>query len=183
LLIGMMLAVHRHYVSVAEQLRVDLEEARRRLRLVPRRSVAVVPVASLNRASLTALTYARSIADDVVAVHVATEPESGEALQQRWREAGLTIPLVIVDSPYRELLGPLVAVIEKIHREKGGTADHGRHPGVRHRALVGAPAPHPDSLAPAPGSRPDPRPRDHDGAVPPAGVAAQGRRTSTGTGA
>ena len=119
LLIGMMLAVHRHYVSVAEQLRVDPEEARRRLRLVPRRSVAVVPVASLNRASLTALTYARSIADDVVAVHVATEPESGEALQQRWREAGLTIPLVIVDSPYRELLGPLVAVIEKIHREKG----------------------------------------------------------------
>lgn len=119
LLIGMMLAVHRHYVSVAEQLRVDLEEARRRLRLVPRRSVAVVPVPSLNRASLTALTYARSIADDVVAVHVATEPESGEALQQRWREAGLTIPLVIVDSPYRELLGPLVAVIEKIHREKG----------------------------------------------------------------
>lgn len=119
LLIGMMLAVHRHYVSVAEQLRVDPEEARRRLRLVPRRSVAVVPVASLNRASLTALTYARSIADDIVAVHVATEPESGEALQQRWREAGLTIPLVIVDSPYRELLGPLVAVIEKIHREKG----------------------------------------------------------------
>ncbi len=119
LLIGMMLAVHRHYVSVAEQLRVDPEEARRRLRLVPRRSVAVVPIASLNRASLTALTYARSIADDVVAVHVATEPESGEALQQRWREAGLTIPLVIVDSPYRELLGPLVAAIEKLHREKG----------------------------------------------------------------
>jgi len=119
LLIGMMLAVHRHYVSVAEQLRVDLEEARRRLRLVPRRSVAVVPVASLNRASLTALTYARSIADDVVAVHVATEPESGEALQQRWREAGLTIPLVIVDSPYRELLGPLVAVHREDSREKG----------------------------------------------------------------
>lgn len=40
-------------------------------------------------------------------------------LQQRWREAGLTIPLIIVESPYRELLGPLVAVIEKLHREKG----------------------------------------------------------------
>jgi hypothetical protein len=118
-LIGMMLAIHRHYVSVAEQLRVDPEEAQRRLRLVPRRSVAVVPVASLNRASVTALAYARSIADDVVAVHVATEPETGAVLQQRWQKAGLTIPLVIVDSPYRELLGPLVAVIEKIHREKG----------------------------------------------------------------
>jgi hypothetical protein len=82
--------------------------------------VAIVPIASLNRASLTALAYARVIADDVTAVHVATEPETGQTLQQRWREAGLTIPLVIVDSPYRELLGPLVAVIEKLHREKGG---------------------------------------------------------------
>lgn len=119
LLIGMMLAVHRHYVVVAEQLRVTNEEARRQLRLIPRRSVAIVPVASLNRASLTALAYARSIADDITAIHIATEPESGEVLQQRWREAGLTIPLVIVDSPYRELIGPLVATIEKLHREKG----------------------------------------------------------------
>ncbi|GBD19911.1 hypothetical protein HRbin28_00348 [bacterium HR28] len=118
-LIGMMLAIHRHYVSVAEQLRVTTDEVRRRLRFGLRRSVAIVPIASLNRASLTALAYARSIADDVVAVHVATEPESGEVLQQRWREAGLTIPLIIVESPYRELLGPLVAVIEKLHREKG----------------------------------------------------------------
>jgi len=119
-LIGMMLAIHRHYVSVAEQLRISSEEARHWLRLLPRRSVAIVPIASLNRASLTALAYARVIADDVTAVHVATEPETGQTLQQRWREAGLTIPLVIVDSPYRELLGPLVAVIEKLHREKGG---------------------------------------------------------------
>jgi amino acid transporter len=119
-LIEMMLAIHRHYVSVAEQLRISSEEARHRLRLLPRRSVAIVPIASLNRASLTALAYARVIADDVTAVHVATEPETGQTLQQRWREAGLTIPLVNVDSPYRELLGPLVAVIEKLHREKGG---------------------------------------------------------------
>lgn len=119
LLIAMMVGTHRHYVSVAEQLRVSPEEARRRLRMVPRRIVAIVPVFSLNRASLLALNYARAVADDVTAVHVATEPESGELLQERWREAGLTIPLVIVDSPYRELLGPLVAVIEKLHREKG----------------------------------------------------------------
>ncbi|MFN3336780.1 MAG: APC family permease, partial [Thermomicrobium sp.] len=119
ILIAMMLAIHRHYLSVAEQLRVAPEEARRQLRLLPRRGVAIVPISSLNRASLLALNYARAIADDVTAVHVATEPESGELLQQRWREAGLTIPLIIVESPYRELLGPLVAVIEKLHREKG----------------------------------------------------------------
>lgn len=67
-LIGMMLAIHHHYVSVAEQLRVTTDEVRRRLRFGLRRSVAIVPIASLNRASLTALAYARSIADDVVAV-------------------------------------------------------------------------------------------------------------------
>ncbi len=119
ILIGMMLGIHRHYLSVAQQLRVAPEEARRQLRLVPRRNVAIVPISSLNRASLLALNYARAIADDVTAVHVATEPESGELLQQRWREAGLNVPLIIVESPYRELLGPLVAVIEKLHREKG----------------------------------------------------------------
>ncbi|MCS7050470.1 MAG: APC family permease [Thermomicrobium sp.] len=119
-LILLMLGIRKHYAFVAQQLRVTPAEARRRLRLVPRRIVAVVPVSSLNRASLTALNYARAIADDVTAVHVATEPESGELIEQRWREAGLTIPLIIVDSPYRELIGPLVAVVEKLHREKGG---------------------------------------------------------------
>lgn len=122
-LITMMLVIQHHYRRVADELRIDLTEVRRQLRLLPRRSVAVVPISSLisslNRASLTALAYARSIAEDVTAVHVATEPESGEALQRRWQEAGLTIPLIIVDSPYRKLLGPLVAMIEKLHREKG----------------------------------------------------------------
>ncbi len=119
LLVAMMLGINRHYRHVAEQLRLSPAEIRRRQRLLPRHCAAVVPIASLNRASFRALEYARSIARDVTAVHVASEPESGEILRQRWQEAGLDIPLVIVESPYRELIGPLVAIIEKLHLEKG----------------------------------------------------------------
>jgi len=119
-LVSMMAAINHHYRSVAEQLRLSPIELRQRAKRPIRRSTAaVVPIASLNRASYWALEYARMIARDVTAVHVAVEPESGEILRKRWEEAGLDIPLVIVESPYRELIGPLVAVIEKIHREKG----------------------------------------------------------------
>jgi hypothetical protein len=149
----MMLAIHRHYVSVAEQLRISSEEARHRLRLLPRRSVAIVPIASLNRASLTALAYARVIANDVTAVHVATEPETGQTLQQRWREAGLTIPLVIVDSPYRDLLGPAGGSHRETSPREGRTAHHRDHSGVRPCPLVGAPLAHPDRLASAASAR------------------------------
>ncbi len=119
LLVAMMLGINRHYRHVAEQLRLSPAEIRRRQRPVPRHVAAVVPIASLNRASFRALEYARSIARDVTAVHVASEPESGEILRQRWQEARLDIPLVVVESPYRELIGPLVAIIEKLHLEKG----------------------------------------------------------------
>lgn len=118
-LVGMMLAINRHYRHVADQLRLSPVEIRRRRRPVPRTVAAVVPIASLNRASFRALEYARSIARDVTAVHVSTEPESDDVLLKRWQEAELDIPLVIVESPYRELIGPLVAIIEKLHLEKG----------------------------------------------------------------
>lgn len=118
-LVAMMLAINRHYRHVAEQLRLSPAEIRRRQRPLPRHIAAVVPIASLNRASFRAIEYARSIARDVTAVHVAIEPESDEILRQRWQEAKLDVPLVIVESPYRELIGPLVAIIEKLHLEKG----------------------------------------------------------------
>lgn len=119
LLVGTMLGIHRHYERVADQLRISPAEVRRRQQLASRQIAAVVPVASLNRATVRALAYARAISRDVTAVHVATEPDSGEKLRQRWEEADLDVPLLIVESPYRELLGPLVAAIELLHLEKG----------------------------------------------------------------
>jgi amino acid transporter len=82
--------------------------------------LVVMPVASLNQVTLRTLAYARSITDNVVAVHVAAdeEPEATEKLEARWHEWIPAVPLVIVDSPYRSLLRPLLSYIDALHRQQ-----------------------------------------------------------------
>jgi len=49
--------------------------------------------------NLEALDYARSIADEIVAIHVDVGSTDREKLQQQWRQLEADIPLVIVESP------------------------------------------------------------------------------------
>jgi hypothetical protein len=80
----------------------------------------VMPVAGLNKVTLSTLAYARSLNHNVVAVHVATdeEPEQIDELEGRWHEWLPDVPLVIVESPYRSLLRPLLAYIDALHRQQ-----------------------------------------------------------------
>lgn len=111
--------IHGHYRDVAEQLRLTPAEARLRLR--PRRHdvVAMVPIESLNIASTRALEYAMSITSDVTAVHIASDAEDAAELQDDWRALGIAVPLVIIESPYRSLVGPLVDYVETMQMERG----------------------------------------------------------------
>jgi hypothetical protein len=63
---------------------------------------------------LAALRYARSLSDDVTAVHVAMDPAEAEKLEQKWEQWGEGVRLVILDSPYRLLLEPLLEYIQEI---------------------------------------------------------------------
>jgi hypothetical protein len=121
LFIGIMLSIRRHYDGVADQLRMTPDEIARRPVIWTRGTAAVVPIASLNQAAVRAIDYAEAISDDVTVVHVAVERERAEALRERWGAAAMTMPLVIIHSEYRELVGPLVSFIEQLHEEKGGT--------------------------------------------------------------
>jgi hypothetical protein len=80
----------------------------------------VMPVAGINQVTLQTLAYARSITDNVVAVHVAAdeEPEDAEKFEAKWRTWMPDVPLVVVDSPYRSLLRPLLAYIDALHRQQ-----------------------------------------------------------------
>jgi hypothetical protein len=70
--------------------------------------------------TLRTIAYARSITENVVGVHVAgdEEPDELETLEARWREWIPEIPLVIVESPYRSLVRPLVAYIDALHQQQ-----------------------------------------------------------------
>lgn len=110
LVILMFLGIHRHYINTAQQLSLQ--------GLVsppPLRNIVIVPVSALHRGTVNALKYAEAIApDNVTAVHISLDPEQTRRLRERWAEWGGGIPLVILDSPYRSLVRPLLRYIEEV---------------------------------------------------------------------
>jgi hypothetical protein len=82
---------------------------------VPRATV-VVFVAQVNAMTARALAIARSLSpDDLNVVTISSNPERLQRLQQTWVQLDLNIPLQVVDSPYREFVGPAVDYVKSIH--------------------------------------------------------------------
>jgi amino acid transporter len=80
------------------------------------RHLILVPVASLDLASMRALAYAASLQQPVLAVHVSPTDEEAERFRGYWRTWGEHLPLEVVVSPYRAIVAPLVNYIESLHR-------------------------------------------------------------------
>ncbi len=121
LIVWQLRKIHRHYERVATQLRLSPEQIRHWPRPVDEAGITpvIVPVDRLNQASLNALAYAGRISNDVNAVHISTSEDDAEAIRTQWDQSGVRIPLTIIESPYREMIGPLVDFIEQQHVEKG----------------------------------------------------------------
>lgn len=132
LLVSLFLAIRRHYQYVASRLTLE-DLAPRSYIPRPKAEVvthpAVVVVGQLNRGMLEALDYARSIADEVVAIHVNIGSTDQEKLQQRWEQLEGDIPLVILDSPYRSVVSPIVDFVSEYESQ---------HPGVLSTVIIPA---------------------------------------------
>ncbi len=76
----------------------------------------LVPVASLDLASMRALAYAASLQQPVLALHVSPAEEEAERFREYWRTWGEHLPLEVVVSPYRAIVAPMVNYIESLHR-------------------------------------------------------------------
>jgi hypothetical protein len=115
-LVLLFLAIRRHYVRVAR------EVALRTSRWHPERLVhtVLVLVADLNYPSRRSLAYACSPCSNVRAVHVAESAEEGERFLARWEAEGGqgNVPLVILESPYRQIVEPLLIYIERCDQER-----------------------------------------------------------------
>ncbi len=109
LMILVMVFIHRQYRASAEHLAV------RDNAVFPppqREERVIVPIPGINRAVVQAVNVGRSIAPDVRAVLISDEPEEAAALRTRWERQLPDVPLVIVESPYRALVGPLLAYLQ-----------------------------------------------------------------------
>ncbi len=109
------LGVARHYRSVAGQVRLP-DDGPSMPRAVEQ--VVVVPIAQMDKVSLNALVYARALSANVVAVHVTDDAEEAAQLQEQWTRWGEGINLVILESPYRSLTGPLLSYIDLVQRKR-----------------------------------------------------------------
>jgi amino acid transporter len=114
LLIGLMWSIGRHYRSVEAALAVDPASSALPRRVAPR---VLVPISRIDRATLSALAFATSISADVTAIHVSNDAEDLAQIRQEWERRGGPVSLVILESPYRALMGPLMAYIDATDRE------------------------------------------------------------------
>ncbi|MDP2892178.1 MAG: APC family permease [Bacillota bacterium] len=113
ILIFLMLRVKRHYAAVQKQLRmtseeisaVDLEKAVYRNRVI-------VPIENINKASIRALRYAKTISDNITAFTVATDEESAARIREKYALLDTDIPLIVKYSTYRKVVEPLLKFIE-----------------------------------------------------------------------
>jgi amino acid transporter len=132
LLVWLFLAIQKHYSYVAD--RLSLKEVPPRS-YIPRPKgnevthPAVVVVGQVHRGTVEALDYARSIADEVVGVHVDVGTTNHEDLQKRWAAFAPDIELSIVQSPYRSVVFPIVEFVADYEKN---------HPGVLSTVVIPA---------------------------------------------
>ena len=111
ILIGIFIFIRHHYTGLANGL--SLEKYGEPPPYMGRHRV-LVPISNVHQGTLAALRYARMLSDDVTAVYVSIEPEGMEKVRRKWDKWGRGTRLVIVDSPYRLFLEPLLIYIEEI---------------------------------------------------------------------
>ncbi|HCE18568.1 MAG TPA: permease [Anaerolinea thermolimosa] len=102
--------IHRHYRRLADKLSLEHFSSPRRIT----RHRVIVAIAGVHRGSLEALNYARSLSDDITAIHVSIDPAESQKVREKWSSYGDGIRLVILDSPYRLLVEPIMEYLDNI---------------------------------------------------------------------
>lgn len=104
----------RHYDLVASQLSLHA--------WAPppprRRNTVLVPISGVHRAVVQAVEYAKTLSEDVRALYVEVEPAAATELRREWERCGQGVNLIVLESPYRSLMEPLLEYIEQIDAER-----------------------------------------------------------------
>ena len=109
LLVGMMLFIKHQYARSRRELAVANDLI---VRAPHREERVVVPIPGLNRAVVQAINVGRSVSDDVRAVYITDDADAALALRVEFERQIPGVPLVVVESPYRTLVGPLLAYLD-----------------------------------------------------------------------
>jgi amino acid transporter len=111
LLVWLFFTIHHHYKELASHLTLD------QFKGLPARHTrhrVIMPVSGVHQGTLEALRYARLLSDDVTAIHVSLDQAETEKAQKKWKTWGEGTRLVVLDSPFRLFVEPLLEYIEEI---------------------------------------------------------------------
>jgi len=107
----MMKGIRSHYDGVSAELVVAEDEHM----TLPARTHAIVLVSKIHKPTLRAVAYARAMRPSTLeAVTVNVDPEETRALQADWDRRGIPVPLKVLDSPFREVTGPVIEYVRAI---------------------------------------------------------------------
>ena len=114
-LVAIFFSIHHHYKGLAKKLSLQNFGV-----IVPHkmRHRVIMPVGGVHQGTLAALRYARILSDDVTAVHVTIEPTEAEKVRRKWKIWGEGVRIVMLDSPYRLFVEPLLSYIADIARQR-----------------------------------------------------------------
>lgn len=118
LLVLMFLRIHAHYHSVKCETEVVEEEL---LNVVPPKHAVLVLTPGMTRGALVAVNYARTLAGDIRVIHVEVDPEKTPAFRDMWLKYFPNVTLVILASPYRSIVEPVLAYLDEVQKEAPNT--------------------------------------------------------------
>ncbi len=113
ILILLIFKVKKHYEAVMRQLRLKPEEiANFDINKAVYRNRVIVPIESINRSSLRALRYARTISDNITAFSVVIDEADAKKIKEKYNALNMDIPIVVKYSPFRKVVDPMLKFIE-----------------------------------------------------------------------
>lgn len=110
ILVFIFYSIHRHYRNVAKSLSLETFGSAGRIA----RHRVILPIGGVHRGTVAALRYAKTLSNDITAVHVSMDEDEAKKIQQKWEVWGDGTRLVILESPYRVFIEPLLKYIDEI---------------------------------------------------------------------
>lgn len=106
--------IFKHYKHLAKQL--SLENSTAAPRVVNQK--VIIPISGVHKGTLAALRYAKTLSDDITAVHISSDIDETKKVQEKWQLWGDGYRLVVLESPYRLFVEPLLAYIDELDKQK-----------------------------------------------------------------
>lgn len=113
LMIMLFRGINRHYMTAAGEL-----AAQTPLKPEDIEHTVIVPISAINRVARQTVAYARSISPNVTAVFITDDEAEIEEMRRNWESLNSEVPLVIIESPYRSIVGPLLSYLDEIERQR-----------------------------------------------------------------